>query len=195
MIDLDYGTIEDEEMTTVNNIVSSIKQIEPDTLCEERSKYQNIKEIYATIGLKTEANEYDEEIVRVNQEIGDNKVVAKSYEDEAFKYAEEFKKTSGIGFVLHYSDCRETYSDAVKEYESAKSAYEYIGSDCKSDYGRVNDDIGEIVERFDQLEKFRSTTIFLSMFIFGLLLINAIGVERRRIPERRIEERCRKLWR
>lgn len=195
LIGLDYGTIEDEEMAAVNNIVSHIKQIEPETLCEERSKYQNIKEIYTTIGLKNQADEYDEEIVRVNQEIDDNKTIAKSYEDEACKYAEEFKKTSGIGFVLHYSDCRETYGDAIKQYGSAKSTYEYIGSDCKSDYDRVNDDIGEIMNRFDQLEKFRSTTIFLSMFIFGLLLINAIGVERRRIPERRIEERCRKLWR
>jgi uncharacterized coiled-coil DUF342 family protein len=195
MIDLDHDLIKNEEMNIINNIISHIKQIETETLCEERSKYQSVKEIYTTIGSKNEADEYDGEIACVNQEIDDNKTMAKSYESEAYEYAEKFKKTSKIGFVLHYSGCKETYGDAIKRYRSAKSTYEQIGNDCRSDSDRVSADIREIEDRFDQLETFRSTTILGSIIIFVLLLINAMAVERKRIPERRIEKRCRKLWR
>lgn len=194
MIDLDRDTVKNEEERTVTNIISHIKQTEPETLCEERSKYRSIKEIYATIGSKEQADEYDKEIARVNQEIDDNKTIAKSYEDEASKYADEFRKISGIEFMLHYSNCRETYADTIRQYESANSTYEYIGNDCKSDSERVSADIEKIEEKLNQLENFRSTTIFGFMFVFGLLLINIIAVERKRIPEKRIEKRCKKLW-
>jgi hypothetical protein len=194
MVDLDCNTVKNEEERTVTNIVSYIEQIEPQTLCEERSKYRSIKEIYTTIGSEGRADEYDAEIARVNQEIDDNKTIAKSYEDEASGYAEKFKKISGIGFVLYYSDYMETYADATRQYESAKSTYEHIGNDCKIDSERVSANIGKIEDKFNQLENFRSTIIFGSMLAFGLLLINIVAVERKRMPEKQIEKRCKKLW-
>lgn len=194
MVDLDCNTVKNEEDRTVTNIVSHIEQIEPQTLCEERSKYRSIKEIYATIGSKGQAAEYDAEIARVNREIDDNKTIAKSYEDEASGYSEKFRKISGIGFVLYYSDYMEIYADATRRYESAKSTYEWIGNDCKLDSERVSANIGKIEDKFNQLENFRSTTIFGSMLAFGLLLINIVAVERKRIPEKQIEKSCKKLW-
>ena len=194
MVDLDCNTVKNEEERTVTNIVSYIEQIEPQTLCEERSKYRSIKEIYTTIGSEGRADEYDVEIARVNQDIDDNKTIAKSYEDEASGYAEKFKKISGIGFVLYYSDYMETYADATRQYESAKSTYEHIGNDCKIDSERVSANIGKIEDKFNQLENFRSTIIFGSMLAFGLLLINIVAVERKRMPEKQIEKRCKKLW-
>lgn len=194
MVDLDCNTVKNEEDRTVTNIVSHIEQIEPQTLCEERSKYRSIKEIYATIGSKGQADEYDAEVARVNQEIDDNKTIAKSYEDDASGYSEKFRKISGIGFLLYYSDYMETYADATRRYESAKSTYEHIGNDCKLDSERVSANIGKIEDKFNQLENFRSTTIFGSMLAFGLLLINIVAVERKRMPEKQIEKRCKKLW-
>ena len=191
---MDCNTVKNEEERIATNIVSHIEQIEPQTLCEGRSKYRSIKEIYATIGSKVQADEYDAEVARVNQEIDDNKTIAKSYEDAASGYTEKFSKISGIGFVLYYSDCRETYADATRQYESAKSTYEHIGNDCKLDSERVSANIGKIKDKFNQLENFRSTTIFGSMLAFGLLLINIVAVERKRLPEKQIEKRCKKLW-
>ena len=195
MIDLDHDTIKNEEMNTVNNIVSSIKRIKPETLCEERSKYQSIKEIYMIVGSKKEADIYDGEIAYVTREINDNLTIAKNYESEALGYAEKFKKTSNIGFMLHHSNSQETYGAAIERYESAKSTYELIGNDCRIDSDRVAGDIRELEGKLDQLETFRSTTILGSIVIFVLLLINAVAVELKRIPEKRIENRCRKLWR
>ena len=195
MIDLDCGTVKNEEERTVTTIVSRIEQVEPETLCEERSKYRYIKEIYAIIGSEGRADEYGKEMARVNQEIDDNKTIAKGYEDKAFEYSEKFRKISNIGFVLYYSDCKETYAGATRQYESANSTYEQIGNDCKIDSERVSADIGKIEGKFNQLENFRSTTIFGSLLAFGLLLINIIVMERKRIPEKQIEKRCKKLWR
>ena len=191
----DYDAVKNEEERTVTNTVSHIERIEPETLCEERSKYRCIKEIYTTIGSKEQADEYDGEIAHVNQEIDDTKTMAKSYEDEASECAEEFRKISKIGFILYYFHYRETYADTTRQYESAKLAYEQIGNDCNLDSERVSADVEKIGDTFNQLENFRSTAIFGFMFAFGLLLINAVAVERRRMPEKHIEKRCKKLWR
>ncbi|MEA1865818.1 MAG: hypothetical protein U9N46_11650, partial [Euryarchaeota archaeon] len=144
---------------------------------------------------KKEADIYDGEIAYVTREINDNITIAKNYESEALGYAEKFKKTSNIGFMLHHSNSKETYGAAIERYESAKSTYEQIGNDCRIDSDRVAGDIGELKGTLDQLETFRSTTILGFIAIFVLLLINAVAVELKRIPEKRIENRCRKLWR
>lgn len=193
MIDLDSNMVKNEEECAVNKIIFKIEEIEPKTLCEERSKYGNIREIYMIIGSKEKASKYGEEAVLINQEIEDNKTMAKSYEDEAGKYAGEFEKISGINFVLHYSDCKEIYSNAIEHYESAKLVYEHIGNDCRIDSDRVSGDINKVVYTLDRLEQFRSATIFGFIALFVLLLFGAMGLEHKRIPEKRIEKRCRKL--
>jgi hypothetical protein len=193
MIDLDSDLVKNEEESAVGMIVSKIEEIEPKTLCEERSKYENIREIYMIIGSEEKASEYGAEIVCVNQEIEDNKTIAKSYEDEAGKYAGELEEISGINFVLHYSDCKEIYGNAIEQYGSAKLAYEHVGNDCKIDSDRVGGDTNKVVYTLNQLEQFRSATIFSVIAIFVLLLVSAMGSERKRIPEKRIEKRCRKL--
>ena len=193
MIDLDSNVIKDEERSAVDKIVSHIEEIEPKTLCEERSKYESIREIYMIIGSKEKASGYGDEGVLVNQEIEENKTMAKSYEDEAGKYAGEFEKISGIEFVLHYSDCMGLYGNAIVPYNYAKSTYEHVGSDCKIDSDRVGGEINKITYTLDRLQQFRSATIFSFVALFVLLLFGAIVSERKRIPEKRIEKRCRKL--
>lgn len=193
MIDLDSNVIKDEEGSAVDRIVSKIEEIEPKTLCEERSKYENVREIYMIIGSKEKASGYGGTVVRVNQEIEENKTMAKSYEDEAGKYAGEFEKISGTNFVLHYSDCIGIYGNAIVPYNHAKSTYEHVGNDCKIDSDRVSGEINKITYTLDRLEQFRSATIFSTIALFVLLLFGAIVAERKRIPEKRIEKRCRKL--